>query len=205
VSKAIPGMIEQFGAQVEAVTGPGVRAQVMAGSETITANTGGAEVAHWAKGAIERLDALISEKTRVEIMENCGDNCARRNSRTIDRARARRAKFATEEAFLAAEIRKPPAGTRLERDWDILIQAYTPRAFTHPMRCYCALVKDLPEGETMSQTYCHCSKAFVQTMWQTILGRPVAVQILESAVSGASECRFRIMPCLRPPDSSTGR
>jgi len=65
------------------------------------------------------------------------------------------------------------------------------------LRCYCALIKDLPEGETISQTYCLCSKAFVQTLRETAIDRPVTVEILESAVSGASECRFRIT--LLPP------
>ena len=62
------------------------------------------------------------------------------------------------------------------------------------MRCYCALVKDLPAGEAISQTYCHCSKAFVKTLWEAVLGKPVSVDLLESAVSGASDCRFRITP-----------
>jgi len=46
----------------------------------------------------------------------------------------------------------------------------------------------------MSQTYCHSSKAFVRTLWETVLDRPLTVEILESAVSGAGECRFRITP-----------
>jgi len=62
----------------------------MAGSEAITAKTDGVEVALWAKGAMERLDALVCEEARVQVMENCGVNCARRNGGVIDRARARR-------------------------------------------------------------------------------------------------------------------
>ena len=194
MGKAIPAMIEQLGAEVGAATDDCVHAQVMTGSEAITAKTSGTEAALWAKGATERLDSLVAEETRVRIMERCGANCARKNSGVIVRTVARRGKFADEEAFLAAEIKKPPAGTRLERQGDSLIQVYIPQAFTHPMRCYCALVKDLPKGESMSQTYCHCSKAFVQTLWEAVLGRPVSVEIEESAVSGASECRFRITP-----------
>lgn len=197
MSKAIPGMIEQLGGEVETLAGPDVRAQVMAGSEAITARTGGVEVALWAKGVVERLDALVPEEARVQIMEACGANCAQTNHIAVDRARARRAKFADEQAFLAAEQKKPPAGTRLERDGDALIQVYTPQAFTRPMRCYCALVKDLPAGEVLSRTYCHCSKAFVRTLWEAVLDRPVTVELLESAVSGGSECRFRITPVTR--------
>lgn len=192
MSKAIVGMIEELGGEVKTATDPAVHAQVMAGAEAITAKTGGAEAALWVKGAMERLDALVNEEVRTAIMERCGANCAARNSGVIVRAVARRGKFADEEAFLAAEMKKPPAGTRLEREGDSLVQVYTPQAFSHPMRCYCGLVKELAEGEVMSQTYCHCSKAFVQTMWEAVLGRAVRVMVLESAVSGGKECRFRI-------------
>jgi hypothetical protein len=56
------------------------------------------------------------------------------------------------------------------------------------------MVSGLPEGETMSVTYCQCSRAFVQTVWEAALGRPVQVDLLSSAVSGSDECRFRITP-----------
>jgi len=197
MSKAVLGMIEQLGGQVEAQAGPAVRDQVMAGAEAITAKTGGAEVAQWVKGAVERLEGLVPPETCVQIMESCGVNCARRNSVAVDRARARRQKAGSEEAYLAAELKKPAAGTRFERDGDTLYQVYTPQAFTRPMRCYCALVKELPEGETLSPAYCHCSKAFVRTLWEAVLERPVSVDLVESAVSGAAECRFRITPAPR--------
>lgn len=194
MSKALLGMIEELAGQVEALAGKSIRDQVMAGSEAITAKTGGTEIAQWVKGAMDRLDALASDDARVQIMEGCGLNCSRRNSGVIDRARARRQKFASEEAFLAAELKKPATGTRLERDGNTLYQTYTPQAFSRPMRCYCGLVKELPAGETMSPTYCHCSKAFVRALWEAVLGPPVDVELLESAISGARECRFKITP-----------
>jgi hypothetical protein len=53
MSKVILGMFEQLGAEVEAATGQDVYAQVMAGSEAISARTGGAEGALWTLGAGE--------------------------------------------------------------------------------------------------------------------------------------------------------
>lgn len=194
MSKAVVGMIEQLAGEMEALVDDCLCQQVLAGVDGIGASTGGDDVAQWVKGAMERLDALVPAETGMQIMEACGVNCARKNSGAIERARARREKAGSEEAFLRAELKKPGKGTRLEREGDTLYQTYTPRAFTRPMRCYCALVKELPEGETMSPTYCHCSKAFVRTMWESILGRHVDVELLESAISGASECRFRITP-----------
>jgi predicted hydrocarbon binding protein len=44
----------------------------------------------------------------------------------------------------------------------------------------------------MSKTYCHCAEGFVKKYWETVVGKPVGVQLVESAVSGASECKFAI-------------
>jgi len=186
------GPLGEFACEVEALAGAAVRDQVMAGSEALSGKSSKAERAIWMKGAIARLDELAPEQ-RIVIMERCGENCARVNSGLVKRAVARRQKLGGNEAFIAAELKKPAKGTRLERDGNDLIQYYTPQGYAPGLRCYCSLVKGLPAGETMSRTYCHCSKAFVRTFWEAVLGQPVAVELLKSAVSGASECAFRII------------
>jgi hypothetical protein len=192
MAKSTLGMIEQFGHEVEVVAGDTVRQQVMTGAESLTPKTKPGAIALWVRDAIERLDTLAAEGAPMKVMEHCGTNCAHVNRTPIERGKARRAGHATEEAFLAAEIRKPQTSTRLEHDGDILYQIYTPAAFSRPMRCYCGLLRGLPEGVQVSPTYCHCSGAFVRTYWSEVLGRPVEVDILETAISGSTECRFKI-------------
>jgi hypothetical protein len=192
MAEPVLGMIEQFGREVEAVTGESARQQVMAGAESLTPKTKPEAIALWVRDAVDRLDSLAAEDERAKVMESCGVNCARVNGTVIERGKARRARHATEEAFLAAEVAKPQAGTRLERDGDILYQIYAPAAFSHPMRCYCGLLRGLPEGVQMSPTYCHCSRAFVRTYWSEVLDRPVRVDVLETAITGSTECRFKI-------------
>jgi len=185
------GQLDQLARNVEELAGAQVRAQVMQGREQLS-GAKAPDVAQWVQGAMERLDAAVDEPTRGQIMARCGHNCAQVNRTPVKRAVARRAKFATLHEFLAAEQRKPPAGTRLEREGDILYQFYTPRAFTHPMRCYCGLLRGLPDDQTVSATFCQCSRGFVEEYWQAILQRPVQVDLLESCVSGAAECKFAI-------------
>lgn len=193
MAKSRFGMIEEFGHQVENAVGAEVCLQVMAGAETLTAKTSGEDVSLWVRDAISRLDELAPEEVRIKIMETCGYNCTRHNFSMIARGKARRAKFEDEATFLAAEIRKPQAGTRLKQEGNILIQTYVPQSFSYPMRCFCGLLRDLPEGKQVSLTYCNCSKAFVRTYWSEVLGRPVDVDVLETAVTGSTECKFRIM------------
>lgn len=188
----VHGPIREIGENVERFAGADAREQVMEGSERIGDSSKPEKVALWTKGAMERLDALVDEGTRNQIMVQCGYNCAMMNKGPIEKAKARRRKYATVDEFLEAEQRKPPAGTRLVREGDVLYQFYTPHSYTHPMRCYCSLLRGLPEEETASLTYCQCSRGFVQKYWESVLERPVEVEILESCVSGAQECKFVI-------------
>lgn len=177
---------------IEHYTGEETSQKVMEGSEEITEKTDKKKAALWTKNAIDRLDALVDEKTRVQIMNSCGSNCAEINKRVIQKAVERRNKFKTIEEFLKAEQEKPQKGTRIQWEGNTLFHIYTPKAFTHPMRCYCGLVRELPREVKMSETYCYCAEGFVKKYWETILQKPVKVSLLESAISGASECKFTV-------------
>ena len=177
---------------VEHFAGEAVTKKIMEGGDQITERTDKRIIAEWVKGAVEKLDSLTDEKTRVQTMEECGHSCAQVNKRLIDRAKARRKKFKTADEFLQAEQRKPIAGTGLIREGDVLYQYYAPRAFTRPMRYYCGLLRGLLEDEHVSRTYCHCSKGFVEEFWEKVLEKSVRVELLQSAVSGASVCKFAI-------------
>lgn len=185
-------MIRELGRNVKHFAGEETRKKVMEGSEKITASTGKDKIARWIKDAMERLDTLVDEKTRIQVMENCGYSCADHNKKLIERTKARRKKYRSVEDFLEAERRKPMRGTKLVREGDVLYYFYTPRSFAKSMRCYCGLLRGLPEKEMVSRTYCHCSKGFVKKFWEEVLGRPVEVELLQSAVSGAQDCKFAI-------------
>jgi hypothetical protein len=177
---------------VEQIAGKTIATKVMEGSEQVTEKTDKRKTAEWVKNAMKKLDALVDEKTRVQIMQNCGYNCAKKNSKVIERAVARRKKYASINEFLEAEQQKPMKGTKLAREGNILYQFYTPQAFTRPMRCYCGLLRGLPNEETVSKTYCNCSRGFVEKFWENVLGRPVNVDLLQSVISGDKECKFAI-------------
>jgi hypothetical protein len=183
-------MIKEFGKNVERIAGKTVSNKVMQGSEHVTKSSTKDTIALWVRDAIRRLDSTVDEETRIQIMEHCGRNCASLNTRVIESAIKRRKKFKDTDTFLEAEQRKPMKGTRLCREGTILHQYYTPHAFTPPMRCYCSLMRGLPEDATISMTY--CSKAFVQKLWESVLERPVKVELLQSVISGDSECKFAI-------------
>ena len=177
---------------LEEVLGKDVARQVMEGSEGITEGTEKRKTALWVKNAMEILDTLANEKTKLQALRNCGYNCAKKNYRVIERVVARRKRYPSLDDFLAAEQKNPPKGTQLAREGNVVYQTYIPQSFTKPMRCYCSLVRQLPTEYTVSLTYCNCSKGFVEKYWEAILQRPVKVDLLQSAISGAKECTFAI-------------
>jgi predicted hydrocarbon binding protein len=185
-------MIKELKKTIERIEGKTVSKTVTQGSEQLTKSSSKKTIALWVRDAIRRLDSTVNENTRRQIMENCGRNCASINKRVIESTKTRRKKFKNLDTFLEAEQRKPMKGTRLYREGTILYQYYTPQAFTQPMRCYCSLLRGLPKETSVSITYCHCSKAFVQKLWESVLEQPVKVELLQSVVSGDSECKFAI-------------
>ncbi len=192
MGKRDPDMIRGIGENIESFAGKEIRSKVMEGSEKISPGTNKKKVAEWVKEAIYKLDKLADKKVSSEIMENCGYNCSIINKRVIDRAKARRNKYENIEKFLEAEISSPMPGTRLERKGNVLHQFYTPRSYSTPMRCYCSLLRGLPDDQKVSITYCNCSRGFVKKFWEGVLERTVEVELIKSSVSGAKECEFAI-------------
>jgi predicted hydrocarbon binding protein len=177
---------------LEQVMDKSAAAEIMQGSEHITEKSDKKETAQWTKNAMKRFEDLADEKTRVQVMQNCGYNCAKKNKKIIEKAMQRREKYNSTDDFIIAEQKNPIKGTRLVREGNILYYYYTPQTFTRPMRCYCSLFKGLPSKETVSLTYCNCSKGFVEKYWEAILQKPTKVDLIQSAISGTKECKFAI-------------
>lgn len=100
-------MLTPIEKNIEYYAGKEVCGKVMEGSEEITEKTDKKKMALWTKSAMERLDASVDEKTRIQIMNKCGSNCAEINKRVTQKALERRRKFKTFEEFLKAEIQRP--------------------------------------------------------------------------------------------------
>ncbi len=184
--------IDVIGLNVERLAGRDAMERAMMGRQDLKPSIGDAPLAEWVKGAVDRMDALLPEETRKVVMESCGKNCSEANRRVIDAGIAKRMKAKTEEAFIDAEVKASKASVKLERGDGVLYQIYTPRGFGKGLRCYCSLTRGLPESEKMSPTYCKCGESFARTYWQSVLGRPVEVKLLESGLTGSDVCRFEI-------------
>jgi len=73
-------MLTPIEKNIELIAGTGVCQKVMAGSEKITETSDREKRPLWAKNAFDQLDVLVSEEKRIQIMHNCGSNCAEKTS-----------------------------------------------------------------------------------------------------------------------------
>jgi hypothetical protein len=127
---------------------------------------------------MENLEKGVDEPTRVRMMNDCGRACARRGE-LFKTAEAGRGDL---KAFLTrmTEILGP--------DSAVLVDEKTVR-WNYP-RCYCELVAAGPER--LPAVYCQCSVGWVLEMFETVLGRPVKVRLVQSIRTGGPSCVFHI-------------
>jgi len=192
ITQMVAGPMEEFSGRIEQFAGADVSKKVMKGKDEIIAAKDPVKGALWMKEALERLDTLTDKDTRKQIMTACGRSCNAVNHKVTEESRQLRLLCASEEDFLEKFMQPPGNGVRYERDGDTLIQYYTPRKYGKGIRCYCSLINALPDGVNASPTYCQCARAFTEQHWEYVLGRPVKVELGETAITGSDECKFII-------------
>jgi predicted hydrocarbon binding protein len=132
------------------------------------------------KGMMDALDQAVDAPTRQTIMQACGRQCI--GASTLDKAR-KIAKAAPDlDAMLEQLNQVHIGGGHLHREGDVIHAAYT--------RCYCGSVNQAKEP--FSATYCHCSCGWFRQLFETLLGRPVEVELVSSIIQGDESCRFLI-------------
>jgi hypothetical protein len=191
----IKNALREFSQNIERYAGAAVRQEVMRDGEDLPEVFDAAKGALDYKDALDRLDELTDKPTCNNIMHACGRACQSIFDQAALKAKELRQSYATEEAFLA-DFKAFDNGTRIKRRGNDLVQYFAPgKLFPHlpELRCACMMLGGLPEGVYTSPTACECSRAFTQKRWETILSRPVEVEVVESPViNGSEECVFII-------------
>lgn len=185
-------LLKEFAAQIIHFAGDAASEKVMQGKDIMLGAKDPVKCALWMKEAVDKLDAVTTPENSQQIMTSCGKACLAMNIKGMEASKEIRQKCKTEEEFLQLELNATPEITRYERDGNTLYWYYTPRKLGHGMRCVCPLFSLLPEDVNASPTYCQCSRAFVETYWSGILGRPVKVELGKTSIMGAEDCQFII-------------
>jgi predicted hydrocarbon binding protein len=174
------GRIGRLAKNIEKMASPDAAAVVMQNVEEFQSAPTNAANAAWLKKAMETLETLVGTETTVRIMEECGRKCCGQTWRT--RAKQLFNKSKSMEEFIQNLNSAHLGGGRLKIQGDTITGGYD--------HCYCGQVKNTKD--VFPLTYCHCSVGWYKQLFESALGRPVDVELVQSIVTGAETCEFII-------------
>jgi len=79
---------------------------------------------------------------------------------------------------------------RLSRIWGHLKRDEDGWSVTYD-KCYCPVAKGLA-GQDFPASFCDCSRGWILELVESVLKRPIDVEILGTVQRGAEACRFRL-------------
>jgi hypothetical protein len=183
-------------------TKPEVRNKVMEGYSDLFPDAGLDKITEWMKNAVAKMDELLDEDTRVDIMTSL---CCEFPSWRIKEfrefyERATDKTKAVDEILERMEADRTTYGPT-RREGSTIVTTKVPfdaegfrNARTAEERrsacCHCTFIKAM-KGE-ISPSFCYCGIGWDRMLWEGILGKPVKVRVLESIVQGDERCTFVI-------------
>ena len=132
------------------------------------------------KVIMDVLDSEVDAATRYTIMQACGHRCI--GTSTLKKALKLLDQASDLDDLLVLLNEHHVGGGHLQLKDNVIHAAY--------IRCYCGSVSKTKEP--FSETYCHCSCGWYQKLFETILGKPVQIELLGSIIQGDERCEFRI-------------
>ncbi|MBU7014988.1 MAG: hypothetical protein HXS52_08030 [Theionarchaea archaeon] len=174
------GRIGRLASNIEKMVSRDVAIAVMQDVNEFQSAPTNAAKASWLKKAMETLETLAGRETTIKIMEECGRKCCSKTLTT--RAKQIFSESESIEEFIETMNRAHLGGGRLRLQGDTITGGYN--------RCYCGQVKETKD--TFPLTYCHCSVGWYKQLFESALGRPVDVELVQSIVAGARTCEFVI-------------
>ncbi|MDH4138336.1 MAG: DUF6144 family protein [Anaerolineae bacterium] len=162
--------LARFSSRLDEIAGEETRNEVMKGSDGLSSHSSREEVIAWSKEAMERLDTLVEDKDRKEIMTGCACRypksdlweIRRRYEITRDVDLVHRMLQAQFEAFLRDALQLSDKLTEeiVSRGWGLagVKKGNTIVATKIPKSGYLIEYMNETDPEKRRQYYCHCPR-----------------------------------------------
>jgi hypothetical protein len=125
----------------------------------------------------DSIDAELDEETKVRVMAGCGRGCFRRFQFQQDIARLGRGNV---ESLVQAYKKN----FEVWQEGELVHVRYGAES----KQCYCPAARYHPAKP--HDVHCECTRATHQTIFETALGRPIKVEVVESLRRGGKTCHF---------------
>ena len=151
----------------------------LTGAETDNPGTEPSFIENWLTDLLESMEKTIDRETRVRIIEGCGRGCFIRHQFKRDIAEQGKGN-------LENLIKAYSQNYEIWRDGDEVHIRYGEVS----SRCYCPVVQNIPPKP--DDLHCECTRSTHQAMFETALGKPMKVEIVESLRRGGKTCHFKV-------------
>lgn len=136
-------------------------------------------VRNWMADLLDAIDRECDEEMKKKLMGGCGAGCFRRHQFKVDLAE--QGKGSVDKLIEALK-----KNFEVWREGDLVHIRYGEVS----ERCFCPAAKlRAPQPNDM---HCNCTRATHQTIWETALGRPFNVEIVETLRRGGKTCHFLV-------------
>lgn len=136
-------------------------------------------VQNWLADLLSTIQTELDRETQVRLIEGCGRGCFQRHSFKQDIA----ADGAGDVDRLIEALKR---NFEVWREGDLVHIRYGEES----PGCYCPAARYRePEPNDL---HCECSRTSHQTIWETAIGHPFTVDILESVRRGDKTCHFLV-------------
>jgi len=138
----------------------------------------------WIAALITGLNAEVDEGTRLKTLEYCGRACASHFG-SLDIVKTVQSKTKDIDNLLALLNQHEDFWCgKWFRDGEIIYSVCE--------TCGCPLIRaGLVE---LSSTFCQCSRGWVKIVFETVLGKPVEVNLEQAIGHGDKVCRYVVIP-----------
>lgn len=161
--------------------GVSVTRKVMGGVETFKKRDYPSK-ADYLREMVKRMKRILGTSDTKDILVSCGMMCCGITSRKLAKRLMQESKSLKD--FIKKLNEKHIGGGRLIlKDKSTIIGGYD--------HCYCGMVSKT-RTPFPDLTYCQCSTGWYKQLFETALGHPVKVKILQSIIAGARTCEFVI-------------
>jgi hypothetical protein len=138
------------------------------------AQSDNAFINNWLTDLFEAIDTEVNPATQLKLLQACGRGCYRRHQFKQDIAAAGKG----DPEKLIAAYRK---NFGIEREGDLVHIRYGDH-------CFCPAARNRPARP--NDLHCECTRATHQTVFETALGRPIRVELIETVRRGGKTCHL---------------
>jgi len=191
---------KRFAKNLDRVLGSDARKEITQGSDKLfTIESTFDERAKWIKAAIERLNELVDEGQKYDILSCCAHDFSQKR---IVKLRAIYEKNGDIDEVIKTMHEDPAWYEKPRREGDFIYvrkipydsenyKKATDKDEKRKYYCHCAMIRNhLKEG--ISPTFCYCGGGWYRQQWEGILGKPVKIEIRKSLLKGDDTCEFVI-------------